>query len=370
MVAKRIPHANELNAPVLRAFIWLREYVDTAIAGVSGGGGGVTDHGLLTGLGDDDHSQYHNDTRGDARYTLRSNNLSDIASAATTRTNLGLGTAAVLNVPATGDAAVGEVVKGSDTRLTNSRTPTTHASTHTNGGSDPITVATGNIANNAVDNSKLATVATATFKGRTTAGTGNVEDLSATQATALLDTFTSALKGLVPASGGGTTNFLRADGTWAAAGGGSSPVSATKGTTQLTNATSGTLTNITGLSFSLSSGRMYYFKFVGSFSSAATTTGIGFSFTGPAVTYAFWTAAIQQAAAGTDQMYTYSSANQLASIAASASVVAANTDYIWTIEGYVQPSAAGTLQLQFRTEVNGSTVTLKAGSVGILTDCG
>jgi hypothetical protein len=44
-----------------------------------------------------------------------------------------------------------------------------------------------------------------------------------TQVTALLNLFTSALKGLVPASGGGTTNFLRADGSWAApAGGGSS----------------------------------------------------------------------------------------------------------------------------------------------------
>lgn len=32
------------------------------------GGGGVTDHGALTGLTDDDHPQYHNDTRGDARY--------------------------------------------------------------------------------------------------------------------------------------------------------------------------------------------------------------------------------------------------------------------------------------------------------------
>lgn len=28
----------------------------------------VTDHGVLTGLADDDHPQYHNDTRGDARY--------------------------------------------------------------------------------------------------------------------------------------------------------------------------------------------------------------------------------------------------------------------------------------------------------------
>lgn len=34
------------------------------------GGGGVTDHGGLTGLADDDHTQYHNDTRGDARYSL------------------------------------------------------------------------------------------------------------------------------------------------------------------------------------------------------------------------------------------------------------------------------------------------------------
>ena len=76
------------------------------------------------------------------------------------------------------------------------------------------------IANNSVSNAKLAQVATSTFKGRTTAGTGNVEDLTATQATALLNEFTSSLKGLAPASGGGTTNFLRADGTWAAPPGG------------------------------------------------------------------------------------------------------------------------------------------------------
>ena len=64
-------------------------------------------------------------------------------------------------------------------------------------------------------------MATARIKGRVTGGTGDPEDLTGTQATTLLDTFTSALKGLAPASGGGTTNFLRADGTWAAAGGGS-----------------------------------------------------------------------------------------------------------------------------------------------------
>ncbi|MFY7885129.1 MAG: hypothetical protein ACOVOV_09830, partial [Dolichospermum sp.] len=91
-------------------------------------------------------------------------------------------------------------------------------------GSGTTTIST-TIANNVVTNAMLAQIATARIKGRVTAGTGNVEDLTGTQATTLLDTFTSALKGLAPASGGGTTNFLRADGTWAvpAGGGGGTP---------------------------------------------------------------------------------------------------------------------------------------------------
>lgn len=59
--------------------LWVgRRYFDTTINAPvfwdgsawqsGGGGGGVTDHGALTGLADDDHTQYHNDTRGDARY--------------------------------------------------------------------------------------------------------------------------------------------------------------------------------------------------------------------------------------------------------------------------------------------------------------
>jgi hypothetical protein len=75
---------------------------------------------------------------------------------------------------------------------------------------------------NVVSNAKLAQVATATFKGRTTAGIGNVEDLTVTQATALLnvmvgDTGTGGIKGLVPAPvAGDGSKFLRGDGTWAA----------------------------------------------------------------------------------------------------------------------------------------------------------
>lgn len=48
-----------------------------------GGGGGITDHGLLSGLSDDDHTQYHTDTRGDARYYLKADVDSAIAANST-----------------------------------------------------------------------------------------------------------------------------------------------------------------------------------------------------------------------------------------------------------------------------------------------
>lgn len=54
----------------------------------SGGGAGVTDHGDLTGLADDDHLHYPTQARGDARWLQRASNLADIANAAAARTAL------------------------------------------------------------------------------------------------------------------------------------------------------------------------------------------------------------------------------------------------------------------------------------------
>ena len=192
--------------------------------------------------------------------------LLDDADASAQRTTLGLGGASTLNV----GTAAGTVAAGDDSRLTTdlSYTPSTRllasstgadvtlplfSSTDaglaplsgggtsnflradgtwaapagggiSDGDKGDITVsasgATWTIDNGVITNAKLADVATASFKGRTTAGTGSPEDLTGTQATALLDAFSSTLKGLAPASGGGTANFLRADGTWAAPAGG------------------------------------------------------------------------------------------------------------------------------------------------------
>jgi len=118
------------------------------------------------------------------------------------------GTKGLVPAPASGDATAGKFLKADGLWA----------------------VPTTTIGTNVVTNAMLAQVATATFKGRTTTGTGNVEDLTVTQATAMLNLFSTAAttKGLVPGSNGvGSTYFLRADGTWAvpAGGGGSTPSS-------------------------------------------------------------------------------------------------------------------------------------------------
>lgn len=84
---------------------------------------------------------------------------------------------------------------------------------------------------------KMANLATARFIGRVTGSTGVPEAMTGTQATSLLDVFTDALKGLVPASGGGTTNFLRADGTWAPPSASATNVEVDFGSTPVTEAT-------------------------------------------------------------------------------------------------------------------------------------
>lgn len=83
----------------------------------------------------------------------------------------------------------------------------------------------GTIAANAVTNAKAAQMATQTIKGRTTASTGNAEDLTATQATAILNAAVGATgsvagtKGLVPAPAiGDQVKFLRGDMTYQTAG--------------------------------------------------------------------------------------------------------------------------------------------------------
>ena len=79
---------------------------------------------------------------------------------------------------------------------------------------------------NKVTLSQMATLATSTFLGRTTAGTGNVEALTATQATALLDVANTTTKGLVPAPGTATGKVLDDSLSWISIPGGGDAVKA------------------------------------------------------------------------------------------------------------------------------------------------
>lgn len=65
-------------------------------------------------------------------------------------------------------------------------------------------------------NARLANMAATTIKGNNTGSAAAPIDLTVAQVNAILPVFTSTLNGLAPLSGGGTANFLRADGTWAA----------------------------------------------------------------------------------------------------------------------------------------------------------
>lgn len=79
------------------------------------------------------------------------------------------------------------------------------------------------IAADAVTNAKLADMAAATLKG-SVAG-GDPADLTATQTTALLNVFTTALKGLVPASGAGAgLTYLSDDGVFKVVPGSGTPL--------------------------------------------------------------------------------------------------------------------------------------------------
>lgn len=113
-----------------------------------------------------------------------------------------------------------------------SRTITT-SSPLTGGGALSTNLTLG-ISTNGVLDTHLAQVATNTIRGRVTAGTGNQENLSVTQVTAMLNDYVGAsggsagTKGLVPAAAAGDhEKFLRGDGTWqpgSGGGGGGAPI--------------------------------------------------------------------------------------------------------------------------------------------------
>jgi hypothetical protein len=142
----------------------------------------VSAHGLLPKLG----GGTTNFLRADGTWAAPpggSGGQTNTVAGATGITNTGTNVDAVL-APTYGSTA-NTICQGNDSRLSDSRTPTSHASSHKSAGGDSI----------------------------------KLDELAAPTDVTTLDSTTSA-HGLLPKLGGGTTNFLRADGAWAAPPGG------------------------------------------------------------------------------------------------------------------------------------------------------
>lgn len=139
---------------------------------VTGGGGGA---GALGGLSDVADSPAYT-----AGFTLRADGAQFVSAR--------LGYADLSGLPTLGTMAAeaaANYVLASDTRLTNARTPTAHAASHSGGSTDPISlqnlggaVTAGQVGANIVSPAKMTQVAQGVTLLRTTAATGDLENFA------------------------------------------------------------------------------------------------------------------------------------------------------------------------------------------------
>lgn len=127
------------------------------------------------------------------------------------------------------------------------------------------------------------------------------------------------------------------------------------------NAVANTIADITGLSFPVTAGEQYFFRFTIDYSSAATATGSRWSISGPASPTRLSYGSMYSLNAGANTINTGFSAYDLP--AASNSGSATTTANIATIEGIITPSADGTVTGRFASEISSSAITVRAGSI-------
>jgi len=127
------------------------------------------------------------------------------------------------------------------------------------------------------------------------------------------------------------------------------------------NASANTIADVTGLSFSVTSGHTYVFEFNIAYTAAATTTGSRWSINGPAFTRLAYGSEYSLAATTTTRNPNFVTAYDLpAASNATSGNTTSNQACIW---GIITPSANGTVIARFASEVSGSAIVAKAGSV-------
>lgn len=330
-------------------------------------------------------------------------NLADVSSVAAARTNLGLGAAAVANVGTT----AGTVAAGDDSRITGALQSSSY-NTDVSGASSCTTVQTpywnsisdqwlcqnisfpADAVSSVAGKTGAVTLASSDISGLGTASTlnfgvaaGNAVQLdgsaripaSTLPSNAL--TTTSAFSGDVT----GTSSSMSVDRIRGVAVNATAPTAgqalvyngsewvpttgfpsfAVKPSSQVFTAIG--VANVTGLSFAVTAGVKYKYKFQILYTSAATTTGLRLGLTYPAATVAVALANISSGADGTGAYFQGTINTSGDSVLSTATSSTSANGHIAFVEGIIVPSANGTVQLTAATEVAASAITILANSL-------
>jgi len=126
------------------------------------------------------------------------------------------------------------------------------------------------------------------------------------------------------------------------------------------NATANTIADVTGLSFSVNAAETYWFQFNIFYTSASGTTGSRWSIQGPASPTLLSYRSAYTLTTTTETLNVGLSAYDLPAASNATSLATANFS---TVEGFIRPSASGTVIARFASEVSSSAIVAKAGSV-------
>lgn len=128
------------------------------------------------------------------------------------------------------------------------------------------------------------------------------------------------------------------------------------------HATANQIADVTGLSFSVAAGATYWFRFVIMYTANATTTGSRWSVSGPGSPTAL---RYRSEASLTTTSRTLTEGHAAYDLPAASNATSAATGAnIAVIEGFITPSASGTLIARFASEVAGAgNIVAKAGSL-------
>jgi hypothetical protein len=126
------------------------------------------------------------------------------------------------------------------------------------------------------------------------------------------------------------------------------------------NATANTMQDVTGLSFAVTAGEGYKFRFMIPYNSAAGTTGSRWSINGPASPTGL---AYGSQYSLTVTSNTYNTGLSTYDQPATANATSLATGNIAIIEGFINPSANGTVIARFASEISSSAITAIRGAI-------